>query len=82
MSLRQQSLADSAIQSFLDQPIEITASITTDPILSAPKVSGSYFAVRNYSFIARAQFISASGQNFRLRIPIRIVTPNKNVSKL
>jgi len=82
MSLRQQSLADSAIQSFLDQPIEITASVTTDPILSAPKVSGSYFAVRNYSFIARAQFITASGENFRLRIPIRIITPDKSVAHL
>jgi competence protein ComEC len=82
MSLRQQSLADSAIQSFLDQPIEITASVTTDPILSAPKVSGSYFAVRNYSFIARAQFITASGENFRLRIPIRIITPDNSVAHL
>jgi competence protein ComEC len=82
MSLRQQSLADSAIQSFLDQPIEITAVVTTDPILSAPKVSGSYFALRNYSFIARAQFISAGGKNFRLRIPIRIITPEKSVAHL
>ena len=82
MSLRQQSLADSAIQSFLEQPIEITAVVTTDPILSAPKVSGSHFALRNYSFIARAQFIGAGGKNFRLRIPIRIITPEKSVAHL
>ena len=82
MSLRQQSLADSAIQGFLDQSIDITAQVTTDPILSAPKVSGSYFAMRNYSFIARAQFVSSGEQNFTLRIPIRIITPDKSVARL
>ena len=66
----------------MDQPIDITAAVATDPILSAPKVSGSYFAIRNYSFIARATFVGAGGKNFELRIPIRIVTPNKVVAKL
>jgi competence protein ComEC len=82
MSLRQQSLANNAIRSFMDQPIDITAQVATDPILSAPKVSGSYFAIRNYSFIARATFVGAGGENFQLRIPIRIVTPNKVVANL
>ena len=82
MSLRQQSLADSAIRSFLDQPIDVTAQLATDPVLSAPKVSGSYFALRNYSFIARAQYVGTGGKNFEMRIPIRIVTPNKIVKDL
>ncbi|CAB4925709.1 unannotated protein [freshwater metagenome] len=82
MSLRQQSLADNAIRSLMDQSIEITAQIATDPILSSPKVSGSYFAIRNYTFIARAQFVSAHGKNIEMRIPIRIVTPNKSVAHL
>ena len=82
MSLRQQSLANNAIRSFMDQPIDITAAVATDPILSAPKVSGSYFAIRNYSFIGRAIFVGAGGKNFELRIPIRIVTPNKDVANL
>ena len=66
----------------MDQSIEITAQIATDPILSSPKVSGSYFAIRNYTFIARAQFVSAHGKNIEMRIPIRIVTPNKSVAHL
>ena len=66
----------------MDQPIDITAQVSTDPILSAPKVSGSYFAVRNYSFIARAIFVGAGEKNFELRIPIRIVTPNNKVANL
>ena len=82
MSLRQQSLADNAIRTFMDQPIEITAQIATDPILSAPKVSGSYFAIRNYTFIARAVFVHAGDKNFDMRIPIRIVTPSKSVAHL
>ena len=82
MSMRQQSLADSAIRSFLDQPIDVTAQLATDPVLSAPKVSGSYFALRNYSFIARAQYIGTGGKNFEMRIPIRIVTPNEIVKDL
>jgi competence protein ComEC len=82
MSLRQASLTNNAIRSFIDQPIEITAEIATDPILSAPKVSGSYFAIRNYTFIARALFVNAGDVNFTMRIPIRIVTPNKSVAHL
>ena len=82
MSLRQASLANNAIATYLDQPIDITAQVATDPILSAPKVRGSYFAVRNYSFIARAEYVSAGGKNFELRIPIRVVTPNKSVAHL
>ena len=82
MSLRQASLANNAIRTYLNQPIEITAQVATDPVLSAPKISGSYFAIRNYSFIARAQFVSAGGKNFQLRAPIRIVTPSRTVAHL
>ena len=82
MSLRQASLTNNAIRTYLDQPIDITAQVATDPVLSAPKVSGSYFAVRNYTFIARAQFISAGDKNYQLRVPIRIVTPSRTVAHL
>jgi competence protein ComEC len=82
MSLRQASLANNAIRTYLDQPIDITAQVATDPVLSAPKVSGSYFALRNYTFMARAQFVSAGGKNFELRVPIRIVTPSRTVADL
>jgi len=82
MSLRQASLANNAIRTYLNQPIDITAQVATDPVLSAPKVRGSYFAVRNYTFMARAQFVSADGKNFELRVPIRIVTPTRTVADL
>ena len=82
MSLRQASLANNAIRAHLDQPIDITARVATDPVLSAPKVRGSHFALRNYTFMARAQFVSAGGENFKLRIPIRIVTPSRTVADL
>jgi competence protein ComEC len=82
MSLRQAYLANNAIRTYLDQPIDITAQVATDPVLSAPKVSGSFFAVRNYTFMARAQFVSAGGKNFELRVPIRIVTPSGTVADL
>ena len=82
MSLRQSSLSNNAVRSHLGQPIDFTAQVATDPVLSAPKVSGSYFALRNYTFIARAEFVSAEGKNFELRVPIRILTPSATVAHL
>jgi competence protein ComEC len=82
MSLRQSSLSNNAVRGYLGQPIDFTAQVATDPVLSAPKVSGSYFTLRNYSFIARAEFVSAEGKNFELRVPIRILTPSATVAHL
>ena len=73
MSIRQASLAHSQITRFFDQSAEIRAQVVTDPNKTS---TGSY------SFIARAITVSNSSIHYSLRVPIRIITPNSDVTKL
>ncbi len=73
MSIRQGSLASSQITRFFSQSATITAQVVTDP---------SKTATGSYSFIARAMTISNSSIHYRLRVPIRVITPNSDVTRM
>ena len=73
MSLRQSSLENSQISRFFGQSANIKAVVITDPNRT---VNGSY------SFIARVENIGNSSINYSLRVPIRVITPNKEVTEL
>lgn len=78
MSLRQQSLENSAIRQFNGSSIELIAQVVTDPTKSARKVYGSTFAPQNYTFLARAIHIEGELGKFDLRIPVRIITQDSH----
>jgi competence protein ComEC len=78
MSLRQQSLENSAIRQFNGSSIELIAQVVTDPTRSARKVYGSTFAPQNYTFLARAIHVEGELGKFDLRIPIRIITQDSH----
>ena len=71
MSIRQASLANSQITRFFSQTAQITAEVVTDPNQSA---SGSY------SFIARAIDIKNSSIDYPLRVPIRVISTQSDVT--
>ena len=74
MSLRQQSLENSAIRKYNAATVEFVAQVVTDPTKSVRKVYGSTFSPQNYSFIARVIHIEGTLGTFDLRIPVRIIT--------
>ena len=78
MSLRQQSLENSAIRQFNGSSIELIAQVVTDPTKSARKVHGSTFSPQNYTFLARAIHIEGTLGKFDLRIPVRIITQDSH----
>lgn len=78
MSLRQQSLENSAIRQYNGSTIELVAQVVTDPTKSARKVYGSTFSPQNYTFLARAIHIEGTLGKFDLRIPIRIITQDSH----
>jgi len=73
MSIRQASLAHSQITRFFMQSATVTAEVVTD----ASKTSTG-----NYSFIARAVLVNNSSIHYKLRVPIRVMTSNQDVTKL
>ncbi len=73
MSFRQASLAQSQLAQAYGQSVDLTAQVVTDPTQT---VNGSY------SFLARAIYIDASHGAFKMRIPIRVITPKKSVLHL
>lgn len=78
MSLRQQSLENSAIRQFNGSSIGLIAQVVTDPTKSVRKVYGSTFAPQNYTFLARAIHIEGELGKFDLRIPVRIITKDSH----
>ncbi len=73
MSLRQQSLENSVLRNYYGQSVQIRAQVVTDPNITKSK---------SYSFIARALLVGSGGQEFKLRIPIRIIVRDQGVSDL
>lgn len=82
MSLRQASLQQAAIQQFLGGVATIQLQVTTDPTLTKAKVFGSAVAPANYSFLATALTIGHESGEYRLRIPIRVITQSSQISTL
>lgn len=71
MSLRQYSLAQSALQQQAGQKVSLAARVRTDPIATQPKVAGRNFVARTYSFLAS----TTHG-------PVRVIAPRSSVSGL
>jgi competence protein ComEC len=82
MSLRQASLQQSAIQNFLGSSATIQMQIATDPTKTKAKIFGSTLAPTSYSFLATALSIGRVDAEFRLRIPLRVITEISQVSAL
>ena len=79
MSLRQMSIQTSLAHKMIGQTVTIGFQVSTDPIKTAGKVFGSTLAPTSYSFLSSAVRIEDESTNYRLRIPIRVITQNKDV---
>ena len=68
MSIRQASLESSAIAQYFDSQVKFTAQVMTDPNQS---ISGKY------SFTARLLAFESDRKQFRLRVPVRIISQQR-----
>ncbi len=82
MSFRAQALTQTILTQYLGSEVQITAKLITDPNRTAPKVSGRNFVASNWSFLASAIELKSSAGTYRLKIPIRVMSPAKNLSGL
>ncbi len=79
MSLRQMSIQTSIAHKMIGKTVTIGFQVSTDPTQTTGKVFGSTLAPTSYSFLASAMRIEDGSTNYRLRIPIRVITQNKDV---
>lgn len=82
MSLRQMGLQNSAIHKLIGSSLEIHFQISTDPNKTQSKVFGSTLAPISYSFLATALRVDDGGKQYRLRVPIRVITQDRKVDGL
>jgi competence protein ComEC len=82
MSFRAQALTQTVLAQYLGSEVAITAQLITDPNRTAPKVTGRNFVVSSWSFLASAIELKSSAGTYRLKIPIRVISPAKNLSGL
>lgn len=79
MSLRQMGLANSAVHKFIGGTVTIQLQISTDPTKTQAKVFGSTLAPTGYSFLATALRVEGGEEQYRLRVPIRVITQSRQV---
>ena len=82
MSFRAQALTQTILMKYLGSEVAITAQVITDPNRTAPKVSGRNYVASNWSFLASAVELKSSAGTFRLKVPIRVMSPAKKLSGL
>lgn len=82
MSFRAQALTQTILTQYLGSEVQITAQLITDPNRTSPKVSGRNFVASNWSFLASAIELKSSAGTYRLKIPIRVISPAKNLNAL
>ena len=82
MSFRAQALTQTILTQYLGSEVQIRAKLITDPNRTAPKVSGRNFVASSWSFLASAIELKSSADTYRLKIPIRVMSPAKNLSGL
>ena len=82
MSLRQMGLANSAVHRFIGSAVTVQLQISTDPTRTQEKVFGSTLAPRSYSFLATALRVEGVEKQYRLRVPIRVITQDRRVNAL
>ena len=79
MSLRQASLEKSAVREFLGKNALLQMQVMTDPNQTKPKVFGSTLAPPSYSFLATALNIGSDIPEYRLRVPVRVISSDASV---
>ena len=82
MSFRAQSLSNTILREYLGSSVELTAQLITDPNRTAPRVSGRNYIASNWSFLASAIELKSSAGVYRLKVPIRVISPAKNLAGL
>jgi competence protein ComEC len=82
MSFRAQALTQTVLTQYLGSEVQITAKLITDPNRTASRVSGRNFVVSNWSFLASAIELTSSAGTYKLKIPIRVISPAKNLTGL
>ena len=82
MSFRAQALTQTVLTQYLGSEVKITAKLITDPNRTTPRVSGRNFLAKNWSFLASAIELESSAGTYRLKIPIRVISPAKNLNGL
>jgi len=82
MSFRAQALTQTVITQYLGSSVQVTARLITDPNSTAPKVSGRNYVASSWSFLASAIEVQSSAGAYRLKIPIRVISPAKNLNGL
>ena len=82
MSFRAQALTQTILTQYLGSEVQITAQLITDPNRTSPKVSGRNYVESSWSFLASAIELESSAGKYRLKIPIRVLSPAKNLNGL
>ena len=82
MSLRQHSLQSSIVAQHFDESAIATLQLSTDPHLSARRVSGRNFLPPSYSALASLREIRIGESSYKLHIPIRLITTDTRVAEL
>ena len=82
MSFRAQALTQTVLTQYLGSEVQITAKLITDPNRTTPRVSGRNFLAKNWSFLASAIELESSAGTYRLKIPILVISPAKNLNGL
>lgn len=82
MSLRQMGLQNSAVHRFIGRTATVQFQISTDPTKTQAKVFGSTLAPTSYSFLATALRVGDGAKQYRLRVPMRVITQNRRVAGL
>jgi len=79
MSLRIAALENSVLSDYYNSTTSVQLQVTTDPTKVAPKIMGTAFAPRSYSFLAQALKVD---HRYHLRIPVRVIAATKSVAQL
>ena len=82
MSFRAQALTQTILNQYLGSEVQVTAQLITDPNRTSPKVSGRNYVESSWSFLASAIELESSAGKYRLKIPIRVMSPAKNLNGL
>ena len=73
------TLHHSLVRAFVGAPAEISidAVITSEPKKKASRVHGSHLRQGKISFLARTSIVKVGFQNYKVRVPIRILSDTK-----
>ena len=82
MSLRIASLESSVLSDLYSKKVEITAVMSTDAHIIAPRVMGVRFADKSYSALIRVIEVDTGSTRYHLRSPARLISSNESFSEV